>query len=463
MRRAGLDGARLVVAVSGGPDSLTMLHVLASVRQDLKLTLHVAHVDHGLRTESADDVRFVATEAKRLVLPHTICRVDVPAYRASVAGRGLSIEHAARELRYGALAQVARKVKAKAVVTAHTANDQAETILLHIARGSGLRGLRGMQPVSTVRGGGGDVEVFRPFLRVTREDVESFCALHGLHPRHDASNLDVSYTRNRVRYDVMPHLRTLNPDVRESLVRLGRAATSDDTYLTEQLEALWQGIARQSTGQVTLNRQALKALPPALLRRATVRAYEDLRGSTDGLEEAHVEAIVRSLQGKTGRALNLPGGLLWEVGYTSAVLKRADAKESALLPKLAGTHKLLQCGTTIIDGWHVTLSETTSRMTKTGAHEALLDSSAIAPPLEVRTRRSGDRFQPLGMKTPKSLQDFFVDAKVPRAQRASVPLLVAPKGIAWVVGWRIADWARVTPETRRILRIVFAQDGIIES
>jgi tRNA(Ile)-lysidine synthase len=454
VERAGLAGKGLVVAVSGGPDSMALLSLLAELRAPCGLRLHVAHLNHGLRPEADGDERFVAEHALRLGLPFTSRRVDVGAYRTE---RRLSVEHAAREARYAFLGDVAAETGAAAVALGHTADDQAETILLHVARGAGVHGLQGMQSATTMRAASErTVTLFRPLLSVAREETEKVCRAFGLVPREDATNLDTAYTRNRVRQQVMPSLRQVNPSVREALLRLGRAAAAETDYINSEVAGRWTAIARETPVGLELDRALLLAEHPAIRHAVLRRAYAALLGDAEGLEEAHVIAMERSLESPTGKRLSLPNGARWEVGYTTAMLTRRGASVPSL-PPLEGTHRLACPGETAVAGWTVTATLASAEVVNEGPYVAVLDADAVGNELCVRGRRAGDRFWPLGLESAadKRLKEFLSDAKAPRAWRARVPLVVTPRGVAWVVGWRIAHWARLTPGSRRGLRLEF--------
>ena len=460
LRKAGLAAPPeapprpLVAAVSGGPDSLALLYALADLKEACRLALTVAHLDHALRPDSAADALFVARQAKTLGLPFRAERIDVAAYRRS---RRLSLEQAAREVRYAFLARTAREVGAPAIALGHTADDQAETVLLHILRGSGLAGLRGMSLLSPYMApDGSGVQLFRPLLETTRQETEAFCGARGLAPRRDESNRSLRFVRNRLRWEVFPLLYKVNPSVREALLRLARAAALDLEHLEAGVEEAWPLVAEETAGGLTLEKKAFASLHPALQRHLLRRAYAHLAGGTEGLLQAHVEAMASLLDGPAGRRMALPGGVYLEAGHRQALLWRGPSYPCPF-PPLEGEHPLQVPGETSERGWRVQ-TELLSPPLNSLPHDpfqAVLDAEAMGGPMALRPRRPGERFHPLGMEGPKKLQDFFVDAHVPRPWRERVPLVVSPRGIVWVVGWRIAHWARVTQNTRRILRLRF--------
>ena len=447
---AGLArGSLLVVAVSGGPDSLALLHLLHSLSAETGIRLHGAHMDHGLRgEESAADARFVSTEFGRLGLACTCERADVLAYRSE---RKLSIEEAARDVRYAFLARVAGRQGADAVALGHTADDQAETVLMRLLRGSGLAGLRGMSPLSHRASTGGSLALVRPLLDVTRAEVAEFCRELGLVPRDDASNSSTDMLRNRVRIQLLPHLENYNPSVRQALLRLARSSATDLAYIEEQVNAAMSTLASQTDEGVAIDRGAFSRLHPAIQAHALRRAFAMCRGSARDLGLYHVEEMTRLIGERAGTSLDLPGGVTFTVGYERALLSRG-LPEACPLPPLDGCHALAVPGVSRAGPWTVT-----ARPAESGDHSvtdrpraladgppfaASLDAAMLGASVWLRTRVLGERFQPLGMSHTKKLQDFMVDEKIPRGWRERVPLLVTPRGVAWVIGCRVAEWAR---------------------
>lgn len=460
LEECGLRDGSLVVAVSGGPDSTALLLALTELQRTLGLRLHVAHLDHGLRADSADDASFVRELARGLGHACTVERADVAAYRRE---RRLSPEAAAREVRYAFLARVARIVGADAVAVAHTRDDQAETVLLHLVRGGGLAGLRGMSVRSTYRGAGGPVSLVRPLLDVAREETAAFCRSRGVEPRQDPSNMLTTIPRNHLRLNVLPELARINPQVGAALARLARTAALDVDYIEGQVDDVWREAVRESDGGLLLDCGVVNAQHRAVMHHLLRRAYATVRGSEADLEQVHLEEMARLLSGPAGRKTALPGGLTLEAGPKDAWLS-AGRPYPCPLPSLEGEHALPASGEGTVGGWRVRAREEAwPAALDGGPFDAYLDRDVLGGALAVRTRRRGDRFQPLGVgasgngrgETTTKLQDFLVDQRVPRSWRDQVPLVVSPRGIAWVVGWRIAHWARVTPQTRRALRLEF--------
>ena len=450
-------GDKLVVAVSGGPDSVCLLYILLELREQLGVALHVAHLNHRLRgSDSAADAAYVAGLARRLGLPATIESRDVKAYCKT---NRLSLEEAAREVRYSFLAQVARSVGAARIAVGHTADDHIETVLMHLLRGSGTRGLRGLLPVNRWRSGGLDLTVIRPLLDVTRLDTAAYCRARRLRPRIDSSNLSVEPFRNRVRHFLIPELRKYNPRVDEALRRTAAIAAADLDYIDQAVDRLWPEIVREQDGGLIIDKKGLVALPPALKQHLLRRAVESVLGSLKDIEAGHIEDLLDVLEKPAGRLIGLPFGITLTVEYDRFVLAK-DSVSLCPFPPLESETALNIPGLTRLPGWNIeaaVLSPSEVKFTeaKDTGFSAYFDFARTGRDLSVRSRRPGDRFQPLGMDGVKKLNRFMIDARVPRSWRRRVPVVVSPAQIVWVVGCRIDERVKVTGATSKVLRLVF--------
>jgi tRNA(Ile)-lysidine synthase len=398
--------------------------------------------------------------ASELGLPATIEKRDPLSYQRE--RHVSSFEQAAREMRYSFLAEVALEVKAAAVAVGHTADDQAETVLEHILRGSGLPGLRAMTEVSPWpwppnRPG---IILFRPLLQVTRADTTAYCRELAQEFREDSGNSLPRFTRNRVRRQLIPLLAAeYNPRVREALVRLARTAALELDYLDQECNRIWpQAVSSpkdSSTTTLQFDRHYFASLHPALQRRLLLKGFTHLAGDARRLEESHLIAMSEIAQRPgSGHTIDLPSGFSLGTTYDSLVLSKGldlpcpfpslEGEFPVHLPDSPGQPTVADLG-----GWKVTsemvpMDQLPSQW-GTEALTAHLDPQTLGQRLYVRGRRPGDRFQPLGMVNEKKLQDFFTDSHVPRAWRDLIPLLVCGEDIAWVVGYRIAEWAKVKP------------------
>jgi len=448
------DERKLVVAVSGGPDSVCLLHILVGLREKLGITLHVAHLNHELRGDESDaDASYVADLAQRLDLPCTVERRDVKAYQRS---KRLSLEEAAREVRYRFMAEVAQATGAKAVAVGHTLDDHIETILMHLIRGSGTRGLRGLQPSGTWRFGKLALTVIRPLLEVNRKETAAYCRHYRLKPRLDTSNLSLSPLRNRIRQQLIPLLESYNPQVSEALLRTARIAADDLVALEEEALKMGRKIIKEQENTVILDKERFISLPTALQRHLLRASMEKLLGSLMDVESRHIEEIMTSLHKPAGKIITLPDGLIFAIEYGRYLLGNNPTALSPF-PSLETEHALQIPGITALPGWQVKADVMERKpITEEGnSWTAYFDLDQTGDKLTVRPRCPGDRFQPLGMSQPKKLNEFMIDSKIPQAWRRRIPIVCSPELIIWVAGWRIDERVKVTADTNQFLRLEF--------
>lgn len=454
----------IVVGVSGGPDSVCLLHALSQLKQSLGLRLHVAHLDHQLRgAESSKDAEYVSRLADKLGLPATIESRDVRAYGTM---RRSSLEEAARDVRYAFFAEVAKQTSAAAVAVGHTRDDDVETVLMHILRGTGTSGLRGLMPVNELRTEAGPVTVIRPLLDITRRETAQYCAEHGLGPRTDETNQSLSLFRNRVRLELLPLLRTYNPQIEEALSRLSRIATDEMEFLDSEAKAVWGRAARIDRGTLVLDKETMRTLAPALKRHVLRLAVSEFVAGLKDIETRHIDTLLEAVEAPSGRVFQLPAGLFVVVEHDRCLLGR-DQAALCPFPVLEGETFLNVPGDAFLPGWKVTARilqhEEDRRGSAIPVHSsglmfsACFDYDAIGPKIAVRSVTAGDRFEPLGLGSAKKVSRFMLDAGVPRNWRKRVPILVTPARVAWVVGWRIDERLRVTDATSTALLIDFAR------
>ena len=450
-------GDTIVVAVSGGPDSLCLLHALAHLRRELGITLHVAHLDHGLRgREGSSDAHFVRETAAEWGIDATAEQADVAAYRAE---HRLTLEEAARQVRYDFLARVAGATGAAAVAVAHTADDQAETIIMHLLRGAGLAGLTGMLPVSTQNG---ESTIIRPLLDVWRRDVEAYCAANGLQPRRDRSNSDQRLWRNRVRLEILPYLEQASPGLRTNLLHTAAAVAGDNAYLDDVVQSIARRMLTAADGGVTLSTAAWRDLPVALQRRLLRESWRQATGSRQDLSWAHTEALRRLAGGEGEGQLHLPGGLRAQRSYGAVHLSRRTSLPAPRnLPQLEVEDlPLATPGLTPLPGgtWQVEVAPSQPSQCFTlpvGALCQCIPVAAVQGGLQLRRAWPGERMQPFGMAGSKKIHDIMIDAKIERRWRAGVPLLVSGATALWLVGVCTGEAARVTPRDEAALLVSF--------
>lgn len=453
-----MPGETLVVGVSGGPDSVCLLHILAGLRSRLEIGLHVVHLNHMLRgVESDTDAEYVAQLAHRLEVPATIERIDVEDYRRE---RHLSLEEAAREVRYGLFARVAGRMGISRVAVGHTADDQLETILMHLVRGVGIDGLRGMSPLTSWKSLDGDcqLEVVRPLLEIKQDETEAYCQANRLDVREDSSNISPRYLRNRVRRELLPLLRDYNSGFDRLLLRTAHLISDDVAFLEEGVSSVWNEVVDYRGEVFVLDSARMRSLSPSLQHRIFREVLRRLLGSLKDIEGRHIDRLVSALSLLPGRTLSLPRGLTFSAGYGECLIGR-DLTALCPFPPLEGEHRLRVPGETILPGWRVEAAILPQAGILGEGLEACMDLRLTGGELLVRGRRDGDKFHPLGMEQSKKLQDFMVDAKIPRAWRERIPLVCSGDHIVWVVGWRIDNRAKVTSDTTEAVHLKFEPQG----
>jgi tRNA(Ile)-lysidine synthase len=446
--------SRLLVAVSGGPDSVCLLHVLVKLKKELGIELYAAHLNHQLRgAESEADAQYVFDLAQSLNVPATIAKRDVAGYQAQ---KRISLEEAAREVRYNFLAQTAKALGASQVAIGHTRDDHIETILMHLIRGSGTRGLQGLAPHVKWQTADAVITVVRPLLEVSREEIQSYCQEHNLMPRLDSSNLSLSPLRNRIRLRLLPLLKGYNPRIADALLRTAHIAADDAAFLEKAGDRLWHQVAQRQENTIILNKEPFLTLPPALKRQVLRLSLEKLIGNLKDIEASHVEEIMNALSKPAGRSLSLPGSLTFTIEYDRYLLGE-DSLALSPLPPLESELNLAIPGKTTLNDWHVVANITNreQRIEKGDSLTAHFDFDKTGDKLAVRNRKPSDRFCPLGMSQPKKLGEFMIDTKIPRLWRKRVPIVSSPQQIIWVVGWRIDDRVKVTENTKRVLCVRF--------
>ena len=451
-------GDGVLAAVSGGPDSVALLHLLDRLKSEFDLRLEVAHVDHGMRgRESKEDARFVARMADRLGLPFHVKAIDLPKLKAE-RGKG-NLEALAREERYRFLAETAARRGLEQIATGHTRDDQAETVLMRFFRGSGRKGLGAMAPVSKLGGSlRGEVRLIRPLIETSREDVEKYLAAEKLKFRLDRTNLDPALVRNWIRLDLLPRLRKrLDRGLDLRLVRMAEALRDEEEFLEGLTRSLLPQIARDGN----LLRGPLLEQPRAMQRRLVRLWLKDALGSLRGVDLDHVEAVLGLVfDGPPQGRVALPGGREAARLYDVLSLEkkgraRGAARYSYPLP-LGGEVAIPEAGMKI----------SSARGAPSGARpgndfEALFDAGALPETLTARNFRPGDRFQPLGMQGRKKLKDLFIEKKVPLGARAALPLLLAGEKILWVPGCGRSRIAKIGPATREVLKVTLSPLGAL--
>ncbi len=502
-------GDSVLAAVSGGPDSIALLNVLAALSGELQFNLSAAHLDHGIRPEAPEEERFVLAACERLGLECAVGRADA---RAFASERGCSLEEAARELRQDFLAvQAERRAgggatrgRATRVALGHTLNDQAETVIMRLIRGAGVRGLSAMRPVTEReaaagsgpaspgdRGGPGPPAVFiRPLLSSTREEVLEFLTSRGIEHVEDASNLDRTFLRNRVRHELLALLRErYNPAIVEVLGSQAELLNQADDYLTLAARVAYEEcVSAESAERIELESARLVAYHVCIQGYVLREAFFRLCGTLKDVAFSHIASLSRlASAGRAGDWLDLPHGAAATLEGSRLVLgwrealrsDEAEPREFSVrhepgsrtwLPELSlgiesrllGKEDLERC----FDGLDAAgrprkaaggagdgVAIGGAALGGGAASEVFLDFSALSLPLVLRSLRPGDRISPFGMHGSKKVQDLLVDMKVPRGARRNLVALCDGSGMLWLVGVRRGSAAPVKEDTERVLAV----------
>jgi len=425
----------VLVAVSGGTDSLALLHSLNNLQSQLGCHLHVAHLNHGLRSNAAKDTTYVCQQAQSLDLPVTIREVSLPN----------SSEASARQARYQFFEQVSNQIGASKIALGHHLGDQAETVLMRLFRGSGITGLRGMLKVR-------DGKFIRPLLTSSRTEIEEFTHSLGLTPCHDESNMDRGYLRNRIRIDLMPHLKeNYNPNIQEALNRMAEILQGESDFLDTIATTAFDAC---KIGANILDRDNFLNQHPAIQRRILRLAMIEQLGCTADLYYKHFESMIDLINGHlpNGR-LHLPNGLVFSRAYNQLVLDQSPIQTDEF------QYEVTVPNVTDLPAIHGKISTSVrSNLPSSypdGKFEAVFDWDISQFPLYVRNRRDGDCFQPFGMAGQKKIKDLLIDAKVPQSERDRLPLLVCEAQIMWVIGYRTSDLFRISKRTKRVLHVTY--------
>lgn len=445
-------GDTVVVALSGGPDSIALLHVLNSLKSIYGTKLHAAHLEHGLRgDESVEDMRFVEGLCRAVSVPLTTRREKV--LEAAERG-GLSVEAAARKIRYKFLEQVLEETGANKIATGHNADDQAETVLLNIIRGAAMSGLRGIRPAM-------EAGIVRPLIDATRQDIVAYLDEKHLDYRTDSSNSDDRYERNRVRQNLIPLIREqFNPRIVESLARTASVFSMIDEYFRVEVAEAMKTCCQTKDGRTIVDLRLFQDLPRAIKLFTFYSILRSLEGDEQVVSFDSLNAVLNlAVRSKSGSRIDIGSGIVVLKEFDKLLIGRDVAMVDRYEVKLTvpGSKRVEPPGYTFTVE---ILNERpgTGEIYRSG-RTAYFDFAALGLPLMARSWREGDKFVPFGLSGRKKVHDVFVDEKVPVSKRTKIPIICDSEGIIWVAGVRRAERARITDATQTIMKLSYTEDA----
>ena len=426
-------GAKIIVGLSGGADSVALLHVLCNMKEAFRWEITAVHIHHGLRGEEADrDARFAEEFCRKLGVPCIVKRYDV---QAEAEKRGMGEEETGRLLRYAAFQELAGEDGFIAV--AHHRKDQAETLLMRLCRGTGLKGLGGMAPVRE--------NICRPLLFCSREEIEQYCKEHGLAWREDASNQEEKYTRNKLRLKVLPVLEEVNPKAVEHISETAELLALDEDFLEQQASACYEDAKMDApAGEVHLNRTKLQEMHPAMKKRALRKAMAEFLSAD--VSQVQIQALEDLLENETGKSRDFLGGIRVENQYDSMVFSLEKEKTEGYCYALpVGEEIFVSEKNMTVMAWLSEKYEVDSEDTK------CFDFDKVSGKLFCRTRKTGDF---IALKNGrKKIKDLFIDEKVPRNERETLPLIAVGEEVLWAEELRVSENFRPDDDTKIYLYI----------
>lgn len=436
---------RVIVAVSGGPDSISLLHILYNLKDELEITLYAAHVNHCLRGKEADaDEEYVRNFCRNYSIEFRSKRINIDEISKI---KNISHESAGREARYEFFEEFRKEVSAQKIAIAHNSNDQAETILMRIMRGSGTEGLTGIKPVR-------DNIFVRPLINNSRDEIEKYCRENNLQPRIDKTNLEAIYSRNKIRLQLIPYMQEhFNKDIVQILNRLSDTIKVDNDYLEIISKEKYKKYCDVTSEKVIISKKAFLE-HDAILTRIIRLAIYNIEGNLYNVERVHIYDIIHIQKQHTGKMTMLPNNLCAINNYSDIYICKKENRNKENNSK----EYMLHNGVNILQdiNLRIKLSLIDKKVNINVKGENLIkyfDYDKIKKNISLRYRKEGDKFIPLGMKGSKKLKDFFIDLKIPKDKRDEIPIICFGDKIAWIVGYRVSDLFKVDKNTQTVLEV----------
>lgn len=448
------SGDRILVALSGGPDSVCLLDILIKLKETLNIEIGAAHLNHMLRGEDAlGDEEYVRRICKDLDIPYYIKQVDINKYAKE---NKLSSEMAGRSARYDFFDEIINKYGFNKIATAHNANDQAETILFRLMRGSGLEGLGGIK-VSR------DNKIIRPILCLSRDEVEAYIEKQGLNPRIDKTNFEKIYNRNKIRLDILPYIKeNFNADIVQTLNRMSTLLQKDNEYLEKEAEKYYEKYCLKSEKHFILKKQLFNK-EEAITSRVIRNALVEYSKSNYDFEMKHISEISYLAKKNSGKRVDLPNKIYAENIYGDIYIKKRikkqilDNKLEIVINKNDIDGKKVEFYNYKIE-FSVIDNNKDTLLYKKDPLKKFFDFDLIEDSIVIRKRKDGDKMIPLGMKGSKKIKDIFIDSKIPKEQRDFIPIIEFDNSIAWLTGIKVSEDYKVNNKTKNILMIYIERE-----
>lgn len=441
------DGDKIVLGLSGGPDSVCLLHILYRLKEKMNIEVYAAHLNHQIRgLEAQKDALYISQICEDLGITSFVKAINVPEYCKE---QGVSLEEGARTLRYEMFEEIKQKTKSNKIAIGHNRNDQAETVLMRIMRGTGLQGLRGIEYIR-------DNEIIRPILDIERSEIEAYCEKYELNPRIDKTNLESIYTRNKIRLELIPYMKdNFNPNVIESIVRMTNSLKSDSDYIDLEAEKSFKEVSTLKEDSVEISLPKYSNLHNAIKVRILRSAIKHIIGDTNFVDQKHIEDIIElECESKLNKMLNLPRGIFAYRRKNIIILTTKEIVSEEIdfcynIPsngfiKIKELNLVLETQKMSIDRYKSIKLDKTSKG---------FDFDKIKGGIVVRSRKQGDKIKLAGGS--KKVKDLFIDLKIPREDRCKVPVITDDEGILCVGDYKTSENYKIDSETKEVLKISF--------
>lgn len=443
------DGDRIVLGISGGPDSVTLLHILNRLKEKMDIKIYAAHLNHQIRgLKAEEDAFYVAEICESMGIMCFLKSIDVPKYCKE---NGFSIEEGARYLRYEMFEEIKIKTKSNKIALGHNMNDQAETMLMRIIRGTGLKGLKG---IDYIREDG----VIRPLLDIDRKDIEAYCDNNNLNPRTDESNLETIYTRNKIRLDLIPYIdENFDCNIKEALVRMSSSLKFDNDFIEKEAERFFYEVSKISKDRVDIDIQLYKSLHNAIKLRILKMGINKILGDTKQIELKHINDIIElEAENKIDKKINLPRGIIVyrNKDFITITNKEIVIEEVEFLYNIPNEAfvKIKEIGL-VVQTQKVSINK--FKNMKKDSNSRGFDLDKIKGSLVITSRKQGDKIK-LSNGT-KKIKDLFIDLKIPKEERSKIPILKDDNGILLVGDYRVSEDYKIDLNTKEVLKVTFSK------